>query len=195
MRIPSVINAGDSIGWTDYSLTDSKGAPVDSGSYTLTYAFRGTVAAGNFDLAGTPSGTGWTFAMSIAQSTALNTGATALTWYWQAVATKSQVRVTAGTGTLLAQPNVAGMATEGTFDGRSQAEKDLAAIRAEMSARITGGATLEYTVGSRSLKKEPMAALVAMEQRCLRIVARERRASAGANGLGYSGRLGVRFTR
>lgn len=193
MRIPSIINAGDNIGWTDFSLSDSKGSPVDSGSYTLTYAFRGSIASGNLDLVGTPSGIGWSFSLSTTQSAAMNTGATALTWYWQAVATKSGARVTAGNGTLLVQPNVAGINTASTFDGRSQAEKDLAAIRTEMTARISGGATLEYVIGSRSLKKEPMAALIAMEQRCLRIVAREKRMAAGANGLGNSGRLGVRF--
>jgi hypothetical protein len=36
-------------------------------------------------------------------------------------------------------PNLAALAVATTYDGRSQAEKDLEAIRAEMSARISGG--------------------------------------------------------
>lgn len=91
-------------------------------------------------------------------------------------------------------PNLAALASSAAFDGRSQAETDLAAVRAEITARISGGATLEYTIGSRSLKKEPMTALVEIEQRCLRIVARERRAAGAANGLGNPGRISVRFT-
>ena len=66
-------------------------------------------------------------------------------------------------------------------------------LPAELTARVSGGLTLEYTIGSRSLKKEPTASLMALEQRCLRIIARERNAQAAANGLGNPKRLGVRF--
>lgn len=193
MRIPSVITAGDTASWVDLAFADNQGATVDSGSYTLTYSFRGSLVAGNVDIAGTVSGTGWKVSLTSVQSAAMNTGATQLTCYWQAVATKSGARVTAGTGTLLVKPNLAGLATGAAFEGRSQAEQDLTAIRAEMTARISGGATLEYTIGNRSLKKEPMAELIVMEQRCLRIIAREKRAAAAANGLGNPGRIGVRF--
>lgn len=193
MRIPSLITAGDSASWIDVAFADPAGSPVDSGSYSLAYSFRGPQATGGIDVTGTARGTGWALALTAAQSAAFNTGATPLTWYWQAVATKSGARITAGTGTLLVKPNLVALAANASFDGRSQAEQDLAAVRAEMSARITGGATVEYTIGNRSLKKEPMKELIAMEQRCLRIVARERKAAAAANGLGSSSRLGVRF--
>ena len=193
MKIPAVLVAGDSANWTDTAFADSANSPVDSGTYTLTYSFRGSIAAGNVDIVGVATGTGWKTSLTTAQSAAMNTTASALTVYWQAVATKSGVRVTAGTGTLLLKPNVAGLSTGATFDGRTQTELDLAAIKAEMSSRISGGATVEYTIGTRSLKKEPMAALIAMEQRLMRIIAREKRAAAAANGLGYTGRLAVRF--
>ena len=193
MKIPAVLVAGDSANWTDTAFADSANSPVDSGTYTLTYSFRGSIAAGNVDIVGVATGTGWKTSLTTAQSAAMNNTASALTVYWQAVATKSGVRVTAGTGTLLLKPNVAGLSTGATFDGRTQTELDLAAIKAEMSSRISGGATVEYTIGTRSLKKEPMAALIAMEQRLMRIIAREKRAAAAANGLGYTGRLAVRF--
>ena len=193
MRIPSIITAGDSASWIDTAFADGLGAPVDSGNYTLSYSLRGPLIGGNVDAAGVASGTGWKTTLTTAQTAALNTGSTQLTWFWQTIATKAGVRVTAGTGTLLVKPNLVGLITSNTFDGRSQAEQDLAAVRAEMTARISGGATLEYTIGTRSLKKEPMAALIQMEQRCLRIVAREKHATSAANGLGNPGRTSVRF--
>lgn len=193
MRIPSLITAGDTAAWVDTAYADGLGASVNSGSYGLTYSLRGPIAAGNIDIVGTAQGTGWALALTSAQTAALNNTAANQTWYWQAFATKTLTRITAGVGTLLVKPNVAGLSTAAAYDGRSPAEQDLVAVRAEISARLAGGATLEYTIGQRSLKKEPMAALVAIEQRCVRIVARERQAAAAANGLGHKGRLTVRF--
>jgi len=194
MRIPGILTAGDSLSWTDYAFGDSLGVVVDSSSYTLTYSFRGPAAAGGVDIVGTAKGSGWTFTITPTQSAAFNTGSTPLTWYWQAAATKAGVRVTAGDGSLFVKPNLAGLtAGSATFDGTSQAEKILAAIEAEISARATGGMTLEYTIGNRSLKKEPMNALLQLRSTYKMIVARERRAQQIANGLGNPGRVGVRF--
>ena len=193
MNIPSLIIAGDTASWIDNAFADSSNAPVDSSAYTLTYSFRGVTPAGNLDVPAVVNGTGWKTSLTSAQTAAMNTGNSSLTVYWHAVATKSGARVTAGAGTLFLKPNIAGINTAAAFDGRSQAEIDLAAVRTEMSARISGGATVEYSIGNRSLKKEPMAALMEMEQRCLRIVAREKRASSAANGLGNPGRTSVRF--
>lgn len=193
MNIPSVITAGDSVAWTDVSSYDTAGQPVDGRTYGLTYSFRGPLAGGNLDLAGTPFGTGWSLALTSGQTAAFNTGSTQLVWYWQAFAAKSGARVTVGKGQLVVQPNLAALSTGAVFDGRTDSEQDLAAVRAEMKARLSNGTTIEYTIGNRSLKKEPMAALIQMEQRLARLVARERKAAAAANGLGLSGRLGVRF--
>jgi hypothetical protein len=193
MNIPSLIIAGDTASWIDNAFADSANAPVDSTAYTLTYSFRGSIPAGNVDVTAVVSGNGWKTSLTSAQTAAMNTGNGSVTVYWHAVATKSGARVTAGNGTLFLKPNIAALQTNVAFDGRSQAEIDLAAVRTEMTARISGGATLEYSIGNRSLKKEPMAALMEMEQRCLRIVAREKRASSAANGLGNPGRTSVRF--
>ncbi len=190
MRIPSSIIAGDSAQWQDVAFQDGLGGNVGSADYALSYALRGPGAA--VDLAGVAQGTGWQFTLTPAISAALNTGATPLTWYWQAAATKTDVRLTAGDGTLVVKPNLVAL-NAGSFDGSSQAEKDLAAVRAELTRRITGGAPVEYTIGTRSLKKEPMAQLLIIEQRCLRIVSRERKAQMIKNGLGNPGRVGVRF--
>lgn len=192
MRIPNTITAGDSAAWVDLPFADTLGMPVDATAYTLGYSLRGPVAGAGLDLVGTASGTGWAFALSTAQSLALNTGATVARWYWQAYATKSGVRLTAGEGQLNVRPNLAAIST-GTFDGRSQAEQILSTVESAISARINGDAVTEYTIGSRSLKKEPMGELIKLRDRYRTIVSRGRKAQAIKNGLGNPTRLGVRF--
>lgn len=191
--IPARLTAGDTAQWLQAAFTGPQAQAIDAGAWALTYSLRGPVPGGNLDLAGTPQGSGWAFTLSSAQSAALNPGPAVLTWHWQACATQPEARVTVGAGVLRVEPSLAGLAPGAAFDGRSRAEQDLEAIRAEMTARIHGGATVEYTIGSRSLKKEPMSELIAMEQRCLRIVASERRAAAVAQGLGDPGHVFVRF--
>jgi hypothetical protein len=189
MRIPSNIIAGDSAQWIDTAFADGLGASVDSGTYALTYALRGPAPV--LDLVGTSQGTGWAFSLSPAQSAALNTGMASAIWYWQAFAAKAGVRLTAGDGTLVVKPNIAALST--TYDGASQGEKILTAIENEIQARINGGATLEYTIGTRSLKKEPMSELLKLRSAYRNIVARERRGQMIKNGMGNPGRVGVRF--
>lgn len=194
MKIPQTLTAGDSAGWLDDAFVDNQARNITSADYGLTYSLRGPTPAAQLDLVGTPSGNGWTFAVTTTQSAALNAGNQAAAWYWQAYATASGQRITAGNGTLRVLPNLAGL-NSATYDGRSQAEQILSAINAEIAARINGGATVEYTIGTRSLKKEPLSALGALRSRYQNIVARERRAQAVANGLGRPGMLGVRFTK
>jgi hypothetical protein len=189
MRIPSFITAGDTATWSDIAFQDGLGNNVSGIDYSLTYSFRGPATA--LDLTGASQGTGWLFTMSATQSAALNAGAASTIWYWGAYATKGSVRLTAGDGTLVVKPNLAALNT--VFDGSSQAEKILSAIQAEIAARITGGATVEYTIGTRSLKKEPMSALMTLRSQYLIIVSRERRGQAIKNGLGNPSRVGVRF--
>ena len=190
MRIPTTLIAGDSATWVDLAFKDASGYPVSAPDYALSYALRGPGTA--LDLTGTASGNGWSFTLTPAQSAALNTQAAVATWYWQAVATKTGVRLTAGDGTMVVKPNLVALNSV-PFDGSSQAEKILTAIENEVQARITGGATVEYTIGTRSLKKEPMAELIKLRQTYRNIVARERRGQMIKNGLGNPGRVGVRF--
>lgn len=189
MRIPSNIIAGDSAQWVDVAFADGLGAPVGSPLYALTYALRGPGAV--LDLTGTPQGTGWAFALTPAQSAALNIGMANAVWYWQAYASKANVRLTAGDGTLVVRPNL--VALNATYDGSSPGEKILAAIETEIAARVNGGATLEYTIGNRSLKKEPMSELLKLRSAYRNMVARERRGQMIKNGLGNPARVGVRF--
>lgn len=189
MRIPSNIIAGDSAQWVDVAFADGLGAPVSAPVYTLTYALRGPGAV--LDLIGTAQGTGWAFALTPAQSALLNVSMANAVWYWQAYAGKTNVRLTAGDGTLVVKPNLGALST--TFDGSSPGEKILNAIETEIAARINGGATLEYTIGNRSLKKEPMSELLKLRSAYRNMVARERRSQMIKNGLGNPSRVGIRF--
>ena len=193
MRIPAALAAGDSATWIDYAFGDPLGASVDASAYALTYSLRGPVATAGFDLVGTAAGTSWSFVLTSAQSAALNISSAPLRWYWSAYASKTGVRLTAGQGTLTVRPNMAALSVASVFDGSSPAEQILTAIQAEITARVTGGATVEYTIGNRSLKKEPMSALMALRSQYRLIVSRERRAQQIANGLGNPQRLGVKF--
>ena len=108
-------------------------------------------------------------------------------------ATLTDQRFTAGSGSLLVKPNLAAISANTVVEGRTPAEVNLANIEAEIAARITGGATLEYTIGNRSLKREPMAMLMTLRSQYRLIVYREKQAQAGANGGKLSNWVGVRF--
>lgn len=194
MRIPPNLTAGDSASWQDIAFTRADSTAVSSaGGWALTYSLRGQVVAGNIDLLGVAQGSGWKTSLTAAQSAALNTTPGTVVWYWQAFATLGAERATAGEGTLLVKPNISALATNVTFDGRSPAETTLAAIESEISARINNGASLEYSIGNRSLKREPLTTLLTLRSSYRLMVSRERRSQAIANGLGNPSRVGVRF--
>lgn len=184
MNIGSQLTIGDSMTWDDDTFSDSNGINYTSAGYTLTWSFRsGTV----LDITSTAKGNGWTTTISTAQSAVMTAG----NYYWQAYATGSGTRVTAGTGMLKMAANLA-TAIAG-FDGRTQTQKDYDAVTAEITARISGGVTLEYTIGSRSLKREPTTNLIALQSRLATMLNREKAAQSMADGLGNPRRVMVRF--
>lgn len=189
MNIPSTIAAGDSVTWADTNFMSSDGRSIASGTYALSYSLRGALAG--VDLVSVLNGAGWTTALSTAQSAALNTSANNAIWYWQAYASAAGQRILAGEGTVTVKPNFSSL--PGVFDGRSQAEKDLDAVTTEITNRVSGGATLEYSIGNRQLKKEPIAALIVLQDRLRMDVNRQKKAQRIANGLGNPGKVMVRF--
>lgn len=186
MPIPDQITAGDSISWTDGAARDNLGNAVASPSWSLTYIIRGSTA---LTLTAVPDGGGWKTTISAAQSATLTPGV----HYWQATATNGSERVTIGAGQIKINENLAYSGSAAAFDGRTQAQADLDAVRAEMRARISGGSVQEYTIGNRSLKKMPMADLIAMEGKLKIDVAREARANRLAKGLNSGRAVYVRF--
>ena len=194
MRVPASFTAGDSVSWQDIAfLSDSSVAVAASTGWVLAYSFRGPQAPGNVDVTAITNGTGWQTQLTAAQTAAMNNGPAALTLRWQAYATLADQRITAGSGSLQVKPNLAAISTATVVEGRSLAEVNLANIEAEIAARITGGATLEYTIGNRSLKREPMAMLMTLRSQYRFIVKREKQTQASANGNKLSSWVGVRF--
>lgn len=188
MKIPAKITAGDTLTWNDCPAKDYLGNQIDSSAYDLKYEFRGPTTLTVTASVGT--GGGWTSTITPTQSTGLGAGL----FYWQAIATKTAggERHTLGSGTLEVLADLT-TATSG-YDGRSQSEIDLDAVRAAIRALVSGGAVAEYTIGNRSVRKLGLADLRALESQLAIRVARERKAQKLANGLGNPSNVFVRFT-
>lgn len=191
MNIPPIIVQGDSVTWRDTPTQDNLGNTISSPNWALSWYFSGPTI---LTVSSTAYSGGWETSLTAAQTAALTAVATAgatPNYFWQATASYGALKITIGTGTLLVQKNLA-TATAG-YDGRTQAEQDLAAVQTEIRARVSGGATVEYQIGSRRLRKEPMTALLELESRYKLIVSKERQAQSIANGLGDPRNTYVRF--
>lgn len=178
-NIPAQFMAGDTVTWTDSSF-DGKG----SADYALTYTL---VGASKLVVTGVASGDGWDVTITSTQSAALTAGE----YSWQAALTATGVKYTVGTGSLIVQKNIS--AQDAGFDGRTQAQIDLDAVKAAIRARISGDAVTEYTIGNRSLKKEQLSALIALRTQLEADVAREKQAKRLSDGMGRA--VFVRFGR
>jgi hypothetical protein len=190
VNIPAKIRAGDTVKWRDVASSDNLGNPISSSDgWGLFYYLRTNTASEGATVTGAAYGTGWEFTIAQATSAAFDAGQ----WFWQAEARNSGVHVTLGAGQLevLAGLNYTG--TPGSFDGRSQAQKDLDAVQAAIRSMISGGAVAEYTIGSRRLKKMELADLLTLEGKLKAEVKREQAAALAANGLGNPHNLFVRF--
>lgn len=186
MHIPEQLTAGDSVTWKDASVRDSLGNLLTSADWALTYILRGETA---LTLTGAADGQGWQTTMTAAQSATLKAGR----YFWQASVSKGDERITLYYGELTVLPNLAYSTNPAAYDGRSQAEQDLAALEAEIRARITGGASIEYSIGNRSLKRESLSELRAMRAELKRIVVKEKVAQDIAQGRGNPRNIFVSF--
>ena len=179
MTVPAYIVAGDTVSFEVPAYGDKTSA-----SYTLSFAL---VGAQTLTVSGVANGGGWTVTLTATQTAALSAG----DFSWQLSIAAGSTRYTIGTGRLKVQPNIA--VQQAGFDGRLQSEIDLANVQAEIRARVSGGASLNYTIGSRSLAKEPISALMALESKLKADVAREKAAQRIAQGLGNPRSVFVRF--
>lgn len=184
MNVPAIIYAGDTVKWNEPATADYSSTTGWSAAFALRHA------TGNdaLNISGVADGAGgWNFTITAVQSAALHANG----HWWQLTVTKAAERFTLGTGELTVLANIP--ATGNTYDGRSQAEQDLAAVQAAMRAIISGGAVAEYSIGSRSLKKMSMPDLVALESKLKADVTREKRRARLAAGLDSGRAVFVRF--
>lgn len=187
--IPSIIRAGDTVIWTDEAFVTPDGRSIDSGDWTLTYYLRFNSASEGATVTGVAEGLGWKTTIASATSAGFDAG----TWFFQAVASSGSEKFTVREGSFEVKASMIYASDPGAFDGRSQTEKDLAAVKAAIRSMIEGGAVAEYTIGNRSLKKLAMTDLLELESRLKYQVAREKKSEKIKNGLGNPHSLYVRF--
>lgn len=184
MNVPALIYAGDTIRWSEPATAEYSSAA----GWTASFALRHATGNDALNITGVADGAGgWDFTITAVQSAGLHANG----HWWQLVVTKAAERFTLGTGELTVKANIP--AAGNTYDGRTQAQIDLDAVRAAMRARIAGGEVVEYTIGTRSLKKMPMPDLIALESHLKAQVVRETRADRIAKGLDSGRAVYVRF--
>jgi hypothetical protein len=187
LNILSQMQSGDSATWDDEPTYDNLGNLIDS-TWTLKYAIRQNEIA--LALTSVAHGSGWRTSITKA-NTALFKPTVA---YWQAYAEKGSERISLGSGQILFHPNIAD-AGAGPFDGRTQSQKDLDAVRSAMRAKIANGAVAEYSIGNRSLRNMDLGELRAYESQLQARVNRELKADKIKNGLGNPSNIYVRFDK
>ncbi len=194
MGIPSSITAGVDVVWTDAATTDIFGNDVTSATHNLTYYFRLNTAGEGATATGVPYENGWKVTLPAATSAGMDASTN---WYFQALLTAiSGGAVTEySRGQIEVQASLVYAGSPAAFDGRTQSQKDLDAVQAAIRSLMTGGATQEYRIGNRSLKRYDLTELLALESRLKAVVARENKAKLVASGLGDPNNLYVRFNQ
>ena len=192
MGIPPSITSGVDTVWTDSETVDVFGDAVTSSTHSLVYYFRLNTNAQGLTAASVPYNSGWKTTLSASDTASVNASPD---WFFQAVLTKISDSTTQeySRGQVELQPSLSYTGSPGAFDGRSQAQKDLDAVKAAIRALLGGGAVQEYRIGTRNLKRYDISELLVLETRLKSIVAKENKAKMIASGLGDPKNLYVRF--
>lgn len=174
---PTEITGGETIEWRK-SLTDYK--PGEG--WELTYYFRSSVGV-NFNATGTADGASWVVS-AVVPVVADETG----TVYWEAWVKKGIEERRVGKGTVTLTTSLKTAPLNSPFDGHTQAEKDLDAVRAAL-APATAAGVQEYEItgvnSSRRLRYFSREELIALEATLAQRVNGERRAAAQRRGAPY----------
>jgi hypothetical protein len=142
--------------------------PADG--WALSYALRGP---GSLDVAATADGDGYAVAVAAAETAALPAGF----YRWAAYVTSGAgERYEVETGALQVAPNFAA-----SSDGRTRAERELAAVEDVLAGRISADVE-HFMINGRQVARMPMAELTKMRGHLRAQVRRER-----------TGRLGQRI--
>jgi hypothetical protein len=155
--------------------------PADAG-WVLSVALRGQ---GVINLTSTADGSTLVLGADATATAAWAPGR----YTWAATLANGAERVDAGYGVIEVQPDLAAQA--GTYDGRTHAERTLAAIEAVIEKRATVDQQA-YTIAGRSLTRMSVGELFRLRDRYRQEVAQERRSANGAGGL-FSQHVRVRF--
>lgn len=180
---PAIITQGVTHKWR------KRLADYPASEWTLNYAFRGAGAGVN--LTGVADGDSRIITMSAAQSAALTVGR----YDWQARMTNGTDIYQVAEGVSDVAKGLAALSSGTDYDGRTQLEQDLDAVRGALRAKISGGAVAEYTIGTRSLRNYGIEELITLESRLLKLVAREKQGGKLRAGGPFFKVLETRFRR
>jgi len=188
---PSITSGVDAV-WVDAETVDVFGDAVTSSTHSLVYYFRLNTNSQGLTATSVAYDSGWKTTLTAAATAASDPSPN---WFFQAVLTKISDSTVQeySRGQIEIRPSLAYTGTPGAFDGRTQAQKDLDAVKAAIRSIVSGGAVSEYRIGSRNLKRYDLSELLELESRLKSIVAKENKAKLIASGLGDPHNLYVRF--
>jgi hypothetical protein len=138
-----------------------------SDDYSVKYHLRGQ--SGGVDITGAADGAGFVFTITSAQSANLAAG----DYFFQAFAELSGEKFSVSEGKMIVKPGLAAVDVNSAFDNRTQAEKDLAAVRAALSGKASNDIA-SYTINNRQLSRYTIPDLLALETRLVERVRREK---------------------
>ena len=178
---PTEIVSGDPIEWRK-SLDDYKAGD----GWALTYYFRGRDTG--FDATGTPDGDAWIVSATAPtyspQGDVYEEGKAV----WQAWVSKDSEKHLVGRGEVRLLPSLQNTSVNTVFDGRTQAERDLDAVRAALVPATSVGVQ-EYEIGgvgsSRRLRNYNREDLLRLEESLAQRVNAEKRRAAREKGATY----------
>jgi hypothetical protein len=189
--LPSITSGVDAV-WVDAETVDVFGDAVTSSTHSLVYYFRLNTNSQGLTATAVAYNSGWKTTLTAAATAAVDPSPN---WFFQAVLTKTSDSTVQeySRGQIEIRPSLAYTGTPGAFDGRTQAQQDLDAVKAAIRSIVSGGAVSEYKIGSRNLKRYDLSELLELESRLKSIVAKENKAKLIASGLGDPHNLYVRF--
>lgn len=173
---PAEITPGETLEWSkafaDYSPAEG---------WALTYYFRNASGTG-FDAAATAGVNSWEVSVTVPANAAAGR------MDWEAWVKKGSDERLADKGTATVKPSLKALAADAVFDGRTQAERDLDAVRAALVPATSAGVQ-EYEingVGSgRRLRNYSREDLLRLEESLAQRVNAEKRREARARGASY----------
>lgn len=150
LAIPREFTAGDTVQWVDCFPA------YPSSQFNLSYSIRGSSA---LDLPSISNGSTFTTTISAIQSAPLVSGR----YFYQAYLTKLATgdRQNVGQGQVRVNQNLATLTAP--YDGSTYAQRTLLAIQNTITAKLEGGAVMEYRIGNRLVKNFTLKELSDME--------------------------------
>lgn len=190
--IPAEIMIAATVKWRA-SFHDYKAAD----GWTLAYYFRG--AGPGLDIDGAlvvAAGDDWlvTIPATSTNDDPSTANLVAGTYYWQAWVTKGDEEYEADSGTVTVKPNLFDLDADATYDGRSENEINLAAVRVALGKAVSKNKA-EYQIAGRMKREHTFADLMAWEARLVHMVNQDRLAQRTKLGQPLLENVHARFVR